>query len=65
MSISVLMALSTVFHSINSPDNFPLSDSVLQVLFLPYCSFQLEREREREREKERDVSFSANIILCD
>ena len=38
---SVFMALSTVFHSINSPDNSPLSHSVLQVLFLPYWSFQL------------------------
>ena len=33
MSISVLMALSTVFCSINSPDNCPLSPSVLLVLF--------------------------------
>ena len=40
-SISVLMALSTVFHSTNSPDNFPFSDSVLPVLFLRSWSFQL------------------------
>ena len=40
-SISVFMALSPVFHSINSPDNSPLSHSVLPVLFLPYWSFQL------------------------
>ena len=39
--ISVFMALSTVFHSINSPDNYPLSHSVLRVLSLPYWSFQL------------------------
>ena len=39
--VSVFMALSTVFHSINSPDNSPLSHSVLPVLFLPYWSFQL------------------------
>ena len=39
--ISVYMALSTVFHSIKSPDNSPLSHSVLPVLFLPYWSFQL------------------------
>ena len=32
---------STVFHSINSLDNSPLSYSVLLVLFLPYWSFQL------------------------
>ena len=41
VSISVFMALSTVFHSINSPDNSLLSHSVLPVLFLPYWSFQL------------------------
>ena len=40
-SVSVFMALSTVFHSINCPDNSPLSHSVLLVLFLPHCSFQL------------------------
>ena len=27
------MALSTVFHSINSPQNFPLSHSLLQIFF--------------------------------
>ena len=41
VSMSVFMALSPVFHSILSPDNSPLSDSVLPVLFLPYWSFQL------------------------
>ena len=41
VSISVFMALSTVFHSVNSPDNAPLSHSVLLVLLLPYSSFQL------------------------
>ena len=35
VSISVFMALSSVFHSINSPDNSPLSHSVPPVLFLP------------------------------
>ena len=33
---SVFIALSTVFHYINSPDNSLLSHSVLPVLFLPY-----------------------------
>ena len=33
--ISVFMALSTVFHSINSPHNSPFSHSVLPVLSLP------------------------------
>ena len=32
VSVSVFMALSTVFHSINSPDNSPLPYSVLLVL---------------------------------
>ena len=41
VSISVFMALFTEFHSINSPSNFPLSHSVLPVLFLPYWFFQL------------------------
>ena len=41
VSVSVFMALSTIFHSINSPDNSPLSHSVLPVLFLPHWSFQL------------------------
>ena len=39
--LCLFMALSTVFHSINFPDNSPLSHSVLPVLFLPYWSFQL------------------------
>ena len=34
VSVSVFMALSTVFHSINSLDNPPLSHSVLPVLSL-------------------------------
>ena len=38
---SVFMVLSTVFLSINSPDNSPYSHSVLPVLSLPYWSFQL------------------------
>ena len=41
VSVSVFMALSTVFHSINCPDNSPLSHLVILVLFLPYWSFQL------------------------
>ena len=40
VSVSVFIALSTVFHSINSPDNSPLSHSVFLVLFLPDLSFQ-------------------------
>ena len=41
VSVSVFMALSTVFHSINSPYDSLLSHSVLVVLFLPYWAFQL------------------------
>ena len=36
VSISVFMSLSTVFQSINSPNNSPFSRSVLPVFFLPY-----------------------------
>ena len=45
-----------LFHSINSPDNSPLSHSVLPVLYLPYWSFQLYISL-------RDF-FSPDIILC-
>ena len=41
VSISVFMALSTVFYSINSPENSLFSHSALPVLSLPYWSFQL------------------------
>ena len=40
VSVSVVMALSTVPHSINSSDNSAFH-SVLPVLYLPYWSFQL------------------------
>ena len=33
VSISVFMTLPTVFHSINPPNNSPLSHSVIPVLF--------------------------------
>ena len=39
VSISVFMALSTVFHSIDPPESSLLSPIVLPVIFLPYCSF--------------------------
>ena len=39
VSVSVFMALSTVFHSINSPSNSPLCHSVLPVFFLLFGSF--------------------------
>ena len=40
VSISVFMARSTVFYSINSHDNSPLFHPVPPVLFLLYWSFQ-------------------------
>ena len=55
VSVSVIMALSTVFHSVNSPNNSPLL-TVLLFLFLPYWSFQLYLFMK--------VSFSLDIILC-
>ena len=42
VSISIFMALSTLFHSKHSPNNCPLSHSdLLLVLFPQYWSFQL------------------------
>ena len=57
VSFSVIMALSTVFHSMHSPDSSPLSPSVLPVLFLPDWSFwtiYLVME----------VSLVPDIIIC-
>ena len=56
--VSAFMALSTLFHSINSPDNSSLSHSVLLVLVLPYWSFQLYIYLFIK------VSLSPDIILC-
>ena len=46
VSIPVFMALSTVFHFINSPDNFPISHSVFPDYFcligLFYCTYLYE-----------------------
>ena len=53
----VFVALSTVFHSINYPDNSPLSHSVLVVLFLPYLFLSTISLFMK-------VSFSPDIILC-
>ena len=54
VSVSVYMALSIVFHSINSPDNSPFSHSVLVVLALSHWASQLYLFME--------VSFSPDII---
>ena len=37
VSVSVFVALSTVFQAINFPDNAPFSHSILPVLSLLYC----------------------------
>ena len=60
LSISVFMAPSTVFHSINSPDNSPLSHSVLQVLFPPSWSFQVYISLW----KSPSALFSPDVLLC-
>ena len=57
MTVSGFMALSTVFHSINSPDNSPLSHSVLPVSFPPCWSFSTTYLFMK-------VSLSHDIILC-
>ena len=58
VSVSVILALSSVFRSVYSPDNSPLSHSVLPVLYLPYWSFQLYYLRMK-------VSFGPDIIPSD
>ena len=55
VSVSVGMALSTVFRFVNSPDNFPFSRSVLLVLSL--CLIGPFNCRSRY-----EVSFSPDII---
>ena len=55
--VSAFMVLSTVFYFINSPNNSPLSHSVLPVLILPYWSFQPYVSFMK-------VSLSPDIILC-
>ena len=57
VAISVFMDLSTVFHSINSPNNSPLSQSVLPVLLLPSWSFELYISLGK-------IFFGLDIILC-
>ena len=57
VSVSVFVALSTVFHSINSPDNSPLSHSVLAgrtSALLVFSTIHIFMK----------VSLSPDIILC-
>ena len=54
VSVSVFMALSTVFHSINSPDNSPLSHSVLISALLVLSTIYLFMK----------VSLSPDVIFC-
>ena len=51
VSVFVVMAVSTVFQSINSPDNAPLSGSVLSVLLVLSTIYLFIK-----------VSFSPDII---
>ena len=57
MSVCVFVALSTVFHFMNSPHNSSLSHSALLVLFLPYWPFWTMCVFMK-------VSLSPDIILC-
>ena len=56
VSVSVFVALSTVFHSISSPDISPLSNSVLPVIsvLLVLSTAYIFMK----------VSISPDIILC-
>ena len=56
VSMFVFITLSTVFHLVNSPDNPPLSHSVLPVLFLPYGPSTTYLFMK--------VSFSPDVIHC-
>ena len=63
VSISVFMALSTIFHSINSPDNSPLSHSVLRSYFCltdPFNYIPLYESLLLFMK----VSFSPDIMIC-
>ena len=56
VSISVFIALSTIFHFINSPDNSPLShcsSSLISALMVRSAIYLFIK-----------VSFSPDIILC-
>ena len=57
VSVSVFMALSTVFYSINSPNNSLLSHFVVLVLFLPYLVLSTTYLFMK-------VSFRPDMILC-
>ena len=56
VSLSVSMALSAGFYSINSPDNSLLSRSVLPVLFLPKDVFVLSSFS--------SCSFLLSLFVC-
>ena len=67
VSVFVFMALSTIFHSINSPSNSPLSHSVLPVLFRPYWSFPCQDpagNRTTRRPDDRKETQTAVVRSC-
>ena len=57
VSVSVFLALSTVFHFISSPDISPLSRCVLPVLFRPHSALSIIHLFMK-------VSLSPHVILC-
>ena len=59
VSMPVFMALSAAFYSIHSPDNSPLSYSVVPVLILLYLSLVLSTTYLFMK-----VSLSPDIIIC-
>ena len=59
VSISVFMALSTVFHSINSSDNSPLPHSVLPVV-IDLNTFYFGRKKCNTHDNSRTVLLSVN-----
>ena len=63
MYVSVIKVLSTVFHFISSPDNSPLSHSVLSGLFFCVCFFSALLVLSTIGLFMK-VSLSPDIILC-
>ena len=56
--VSTFIAFSIAFHSVNSPNNSPLSLPVLAVLFLPYWSFQLFISLKKKKKSETESTAS-------
>ena len=66
VSLSVFMALSTVFHSINSRDNSPSSHSVLRSYLCrigPYNYVPLYESLLRQGDR-LNMVFGRDVIVC-